>query len=211
VFPFDLKRLEMTEETHRRWDIIFKWFGLVAVLASAYWTVHSYNQSRASELEQQKYTQKKDEEARTKDQNSFIFQHQATLYFDTARAAATLATAIDPSARDKKAISLKALNDARERFAQLYWGELVIVEDRRVELAMITFQRCLLKQGVNCIRGSVDEFNKPIAPDKLTDAGDPTLQNFSLEIGACVRTALQEGRNIQFGQVKSAITACPYD
>jgi hypothetical protein len=67
----------MTEETHRQWDIIFKWLGLVAVLASAWWTVHSYNQSRALELLQQKYTQQKDEEARTKDQNSFVFQRSS--------------------------------------------------------------------------------------------------------------------------------------
>jgi len=201
----------MTEETHRRWDIIFKWLGLVAVLASAWWTVHSYNQSRALELSQQKYTQQKDEEARTKDQNSFVFQHQATLYFDTARAAATIATALDPHALDRKAITANALRDARERFAQLYWGELVIVEDRRVELAMITFQRCLLKKGENCARADVDEYGKRIEPDKLNAGGDANLQNLSLEIGACVRTALHEGRKIQFGQVKSAITACPYD
>jgi len=201
----------MTEETHRRWDIVFKWLGLVSVLASAAWTVHSYNQSRALELEQQKYTQQKDEEARTKDQNSFVFQHQATLYFDTARAAATIATALDPNALDRKTVTAKALIDARERFAQLYWGELVIVEDRRVELAMITFQRCLLKNGKNCARADVDEYGKRLEPEKLNAGGDANLQNLSLEIGACVRTALQEGRKIQFGQVKSAITACPYD
>jgi hypothetical protein len=112
----------------------------VAVLASAWWTVHSYNQSRALELVQQKYTQQKDEEARTKDQNSFVFQHQATLYFETARAAATIATALDPKAVDRNTITANALKDARGRFAQLYWGELVIVEDRRVDLRRLRFK-----------------------------------------------------------------------
>jgi len=198
----------MTEDTHRNWDIIFKWFGLVAVLASAWWTVHKYRGDRALELAQQAYAQQKDEEARTKDQNAFVFQHQATLYLDAAKAAATIATAIDPNAKDQKAISAKTLNDARERFAQLYWGELVIVEDRRVELAMISFQRCLLQKGINCVRVDKNEYDKPIKPDTEVE---PTLQNLSLEIGACIRTALQEGRRIQFGQVKSAITTCPYD
>jgi hypothetical protein len=123
----------------------------------------------------------------------------------------SIVVALDPKALDRKAITAKALKDARERFAQLYWGELVIVEDRRVELAMITFQLCLLKNGENCARADVDEYGKRIEPDKLNAGGAANLQNLSLEIGACVRTALQEGRKIQFGQVKSAITACPYD
>ena len=201
----------MTEETHRTWDIIFKWLGLVGVLASAWWTVHSYNQNRALELAQQKYTQQKDEEARTKDQNAIVFQHQATLYFDAAQAAATIATAMDPTALDRNAITPKALKDAQERFVQLYWGELVIVEDRRVELAMIAFQRCLIKKGAKCKRVDVNEYDKPIDTKKLGAEAKPSLQNLSLEIGACTRTALQEDRKIQFGHVKSAITVCPYD
>lgn len=194
----------MDENTHRKWDIIFKWIGLFAVLASAWWTVHKYREDRSFELKQL-------EEARTKDQNSFIFQHQATLYFDASRAAATLATSIDPKASDAKAIDAKTLRNARERFAQLYWGELVIVEDRRVELAMIAFQRCLLKEGVACERVNVNQYERPIDTKKLDAESKPTLQNLSLEIGACTRTALQEGRGIRFGQVKSAITTCPYD
>jgi hypothetical protein len=200
----------MTEDTHRTWDIIFKWLGLVAVLASAWWTVHSYRQARASELQQQIYTQQKDEEARTKDQNSLIFQHQATLYFDTARSAATIATATDPNALDRNAIDPNKLKEARERFAELFWGELAMIEDRRVELATISFQQCLLKNGVKCARAPVpkEESNGDIAQRDIDI--EPTLRNLSLEIGACTRSALQEGRNIQFGQLKSAITECPY-
>jgi len=204
----------MTEETHRRWDIIFKWFGLVSVLASASWTVHSYRQSRASELEQQKYTQQKDAEARTKDQNSFVFQHQATMYFELVQATATIASALDPNALDAGSIEPKTLKDARERFAQLFWGELVPIEDRRVELATIAFQRCLLIKGIGCERVDVTQHNKPII---TTNLDDPNLQNFSLEIGACVRSALEEERGIKFSlvdsplKVKTAITACPYD
>jgi hypothetical protein len=114
----------MTEQMHRRWDIIFRWFGLLSVLASAYWTVHSYSQSRVSELEQQKYAQQKDAEVRTKDQNALVFQHQATLYFDAVKATAAIATAMSPKTLDANAIDPKTLKDARERFAQLFWSEL---------------------------------------------------------------------------------------
>jgi hypothetical protein len=130
----------MNEDTHRQWDIIFKWFSLVAVLAGASWTVYKYRDDRQVDLDHQKQATASAEESRKHELNSYIFQHQATLYFDTARAAATIATAISPKGENKKFISAKTLNDAQERFSQLYWGELVVVEDRRVELAMIAFQ-----------------------------------------------------------------------
>ena len=76
---------------------------------------------------------------------------------------------------------------------------------------MIAFQGCLLKGGVNCERVDVNEYGKPIDRDKLDERVKPTLQNMSLVIGVCIRTALQEGRKIKFGQVKAAITTCPYD
>ncbi len=188
----------MDENTHRKWDVIFKWFGLLVVLGSAWWTVHKYREDRSNEAMQL-------EAARTKEQNAFVFQHQATLYFDASRAAATLATSNDG----------KALKDAGERFRQLYWGELVVVEDRRVELAMIAFQRCLISKakdkGADCERSPVNQRGQSIDIEKLNAEVPPTLQDLSLEIGACMRTALQQGRGISFGKVEPAITTCPYD
>jgi hypothetical protein len=200
----------MDEATHRKWNIIFKWFSLFAVLASGWWTVYKYREDRFIESAQRQEQRKRDDEARAKDQNSYVFQHQATLYFDTARAAATLATALDPNASDRNAIDANTLKDARIRFAQLYWGELVITEDRRVELAVIAFQRCLLKKGVRCERVEENQYRQPIDTKKLAAETAATLQTLSLEIGACMRTALQD-RDIQFGNVKSAITLCPYN
>lgn len=145
-----------------------------------------------------------------KEQNSFVFQHQATLYFDATRAAATIATGIaeGTGVGDQKTISEKTLQDARERFAQLYYGEMAAVEDRRVELAMISFQSCLLLKGIACKRERVNQYGDP--NDHEIDT-EPALQNLALEIGACTRTALEQGRGIQLGLVKPAITRCPYD
>jgi hypothetical protein len=192
----------MDENTHRMWDITFKWIGLIGVLASAWWTVHKYREDKATEAT-------KSEEARKREQDSFILQHQATLYFDASRAAATLATSKDA----------KNLHDARERFNQLYWGELVTVEDRRVELAMIAFQNCLLKRdkdkNATCERVSVNEYDQPLNLEKLSKDSEPVLENLSLEIGACTRTALKNAWKIEFGleraSTKQAITTCPYD
>ena len=202
----------MDEATHRKWDIIFKWFGLVGVLAGGWWTVYTYRHSRDSELEQQKYTQKKDEEARTKEQNSFIFQHQANLYFEAARTAATLATALDPASDDRRAMGSSTLAKDRERFEQLYWGELVVVEDRRVEMAMVAFRSCLQNHGKKCERPQVNQHGQPIDPTLLKKVGEEaTLSRLALELAACTRSALQEDRKIQFGAVQVALSVCPYD
>jgi hypothetical protein len=168
----------MNEDAHRTWDIIFKWLGLVGILGSAWWTVHTYRESR------------------TKDQNSFIFQHQATLYFDAARTAATLATSKDG----------KELRDATARFEQLYWGELVVVEDRRTELAMIAFRDCLT--GTNCKRRSRNQYDKTLDSEIKIESDLPDL---SLDLGACVRSALKKDRDIVFGEVTPVKTFCPYD
>jgi hypothetical protein len=201
----------MDENTKRMWDVIFKWIGLFGVLASAWWTVHTYRADKLSESEKLATARidelKKSDMARTNEQNSFIFQQQATLLLDAPRAASALATSKDP----------KSLQDARQRFNQLYWGELVVVEDRRVELAMIAFQRCLLlkdkKKTASCagVRPDQNQHKKPIDIQQLDVDVQPTLENLSLEIGACARTALIEGRKVTFGQVEPAITTCPYD
>src|SRR5580698_7105362 len=65
--------------------------------------------------------------------NAFIFQKQADLYFEASKCAATIATSADPAVVDA----------AKARFDELYYGELVVVEDRRVELAMIAFDEGL--------------------------------------------------------------------
>ena len=191
----------MTEDNHRLWDIIFKWFGLVAVLASAWWTVYKYRQDRMVDLDHQKRSAEDLENARKNELNSYIFQNQAKLYFDATRAAATLATSRDP----------KELKDARGRFNQLYYGELVVVEDRRVELAMIVFGNCINGNGRDCVRSNTDKNDNPVLPEKLARYGPPTLRNLSLELAACMRSALQDDRDIQFGTKEFGTTTCPYD
>jgi hypothetical protein len=154
------------------------------------------------QLDQQKYQQNQDKIARTKDQNSFIFQRQASLYFDAAQAAATIALA----ASDNKIVDQKSLNEAKARFKELYLGQLVLVEDRRVELAMIAFGRCLDSATGTCKRPTQTQSGRMVQ-----DLAPASLVNLSLELSACTRSALEEDRGIQFGEVKKSLTVCPYD
>jgi hypothetical protein len=98
----------MDENAHRKWDIVFKWIGLLTIAVGASWTVYIYFENKTDEF-------RKQQEASKRDHDSYIFQHQAALYFDATRAAGALATSHDS----------KVLADARQRFDQLYWGELV--------------------------------------------------------------------------------------
>ena len=176
----------------------------------AAWTIYTYQDTKRDELEQQKYSQKKDEQMRTKEQNEAVFNDQASIYLDVSQAAATLALAVDPDSDDAKAIESGTVKKARQEFEQFYWGKMVVVEDRRVEIAMVKFRECLLAKGKNCERGDEDQHGNPIREEVIGKLDDPTLLDLSLELSACMRSAL-EHRKIEFGAVEQALTFCPYD
>jgi hypothetical protein len=119
---------------------------------------------------------------------------------EAARAASTLAISSDPT----------KIEAATTRFRELYFGELVVVEDRRVELAMIAFESCLEQTG--CIRRDHDQHGNLLTAETLATKYGPAIRtNLSLELSACIRTALQQDRGIQFGNTANAQTTCPYD
>jgi hypothetical protein len=60
-------------------------------------------------------------------------EHQLELYIAASRSGATIASSDDE----------KAVRDARQRFWELYWGELSMVEDQEVESAMARFGEAL--------------------------------------------------------------------
>jgi hypothetical protein len=94
----------------------------------------------------------------------------------------------------------------------LYWGELVVVEDRRVELAMINFGRCVDLGGKDCFRLVKDDENgNPIPAERLALLGPRLIDNFSLELAACIRSALKKDRGIDFGKLADPRSDCPYD
>ena len=70
---------------------------------------------------------KKQAETRRIEATKPFLDRQLKLYTEATQSAATLATTEDPSER---AAAIK-------RFWSLYWGELALVEDKRVEAAMV--------------------------------------------------------------------------
>jgi hypothetical protein len=88
-----------------------------------------------------------------------FLERQLKLYTEATQAAATLATSKSPQEVDA----------ASKRFWNLYWGELALVEDRRVEAAMVQFGRAL-----------------------ETGSASPQLQQASLALAHACRDSLAE-------------------
>jgi hypothetical protein len=81
-------------------------------------------------------TQRGQAETRRVEATRPFLDRQLTLYTDATRAAATMATSTSP----------EEIAAAKNKFFLLFWGELVMVEDRDVETAMVEF-RDALNQG----------------------------------------------------------------
>ena len=78
-------------------------------------------------------TQRGQAETRRVEATRPFLDRQLTLYTDATKAAATIATSKLP----------EEIAAARNKFFLLFWGELVMVEDRHVESAMVEFRNAL--------------------------------------------------------------------
>ena len=81
-------------------------------------------------------TQRNQAETRRIEATRPFLDRQLKLYTEATQAAATLATS--PSKEE--------ISSAKQRFWSLYWGELALVEDKRVEAAMVQLGRAI-EQG----------------------------------------------------------------
>lgn len=192
----------MNKTKGTNWDLIVKIVGLIALLASGLWTLYKFRADRRVDLDRQFQAQQTEAKLRADELNRFIFERQAGLYLEAAQAASTIATSNNKA--EKKA--------ANNKFYELYFGQLVVVEDRRVELAMIEFSHCLNKNGVGCSRTiKTNQDEKPLSPDLVARLSAATLDNLSLELAACIRSSLKADRGIDFGKLIDPVSHCPYD
>jgi hypothetical protein len=106
--------------TFDRWIIIV---GIFGVIINFVWDKYEYFQNERRQIENRRIEATKP-----------FLERQLKLYTDVSVAAATLATSNDEGEWDA----------AVKRFWSLYWGELALVEDTRVEEAMVE-----LGKGIN--------------------------------------------------------------
>ena len=69
----------MDEAVLKRWDLVVKIVGLGALIASGIWTLYKFRQDRQVDLRNRAEEVRRDEAARSKELNSFVFQRQTEL------------------------------------------------------------------------------------------------------------------------------------
>lgn len=118
-----------------------RWFAIAIVLAVALWggitmvnTIRTQTESRQIEA-----------------RRPFI-ERQLKLYTEATQVAAVIATSADQT----------RVEASRQRFWELYWGELSLVEDRGVETAMVRFGKCLNAKG-DCAQSELQQASLALA------------------------------------------------
>ena len=103
-------------------ETLIKWVSTLVAVGGLIWGITSFL-----------ITSRVQAETRQLEARKPFLERQLTLYTEVTQNAAILATSND----------LDAIEQARQRFWELYWGELSMVENRGVEIAMIKFGKCL--------------------------------------------------------------------
>jgi hypothetical protein len=105
--------------------------------------IYQFRAQQGEAFRRQESELKRANDAKEQEFRKPFWEKQLHLYFDASEAASTLATSTDK----------RRIESAQERFWQLYWGPLAVVEDAgldleddkdaKVEAAMVAFGNCL--------------------------------------------------------------------
>lgn len=104
----------------------------IAALAFA-WGVWQYFRSERDKHEQLRAERKRDAHHRRIEATRPFLEKQLEFYLEATRVAAIIAVS-----KEEKAVCA-----ATHRFKELFWGELALVEDEKVEIAMLGFKSAL--------------------------------------------------------------------
>ena len=112
---------DLSDAKQKLWETRLKIIAALGVIIGGWWAVHSYNTTAEREL------------------RKAFWEKQIVLYFEASEATTAIATLPPDSPARKIAI---------DRFWQLYFGPLRVVEDdENVGNAMISFGVCLTRPG----------------------------------------------------------------
>jgi hypothetical protein len=124
----------MTRLTFDHW---LKILGLFGALASFVWGVYQWRVKSDQELAQARFEADRVAASRKIEATKPFLERQLKLYTEVSQVAATLSTSSDTAERGR----------ANKRFWELYWGELALVENREVEVAMVEIGEALGRSG----------------------------------------------------------------
>lgn len=146
-------------------ELARKFLLILGPIGVALWTVFEFSAS-----------------ARIEARKPFL-ERQLGLCLEATRVAAIIATATDEEHRKK----------ANDRFWELYWGELVIVENNEVKTAMNNFKHALDKL----------QTNTPLNPERPESSiQGPQLETLSLLLGEKCRDLIAESWDTELEALK---------
>ncbi len=118
-----------------------RWIAIAIVLAVALWGGITMVSTFQTQIETRQIEARKP-----------FLDRQLTLYTEATQVAAIIATSDDP-------VQVAA---SRQRFFELYWGELSLVENRGVEIAMVNFRNCLMSKDA-CSKDALQQASLKLA------------------------------------------------
>lgn len=114
-------------------DEALKLIGALGALLSFAWGVWVWRDQSNTRLQQARAESESAAESRRVEATKPFLERQLKLYTEASQVAALIATSNDAAQVAK----------STERFWQLYWGELALVENREVEAAMVQYGNAL--------------------------------------------------------------------
>ena len=119
----------MTEEQHRKWDIIIKAIvtPIIAVI-TVFVGIYQYTDGQKKSLE-------KEYELKKIERQEKILEEKTALYKETRQILSFLSTNEDPGS--------DLYESKKKRFWELYWGDLAAVESPDIESLMVRFGNSL--------------------------------------------------------------------
>lgn len=114
-------------------DEALKLIGALGALLSFAWGVWVWRDQSKTRLEQARAESESAAESRRVEATKPFLERQLKLYTEASQVAAQIATSNDAAVVAK----------STDRFWQLYWGELALVENREVEAAMVQYGNAL--------------------------------------------------------------------
>ena len=153
----------------KAWEVTIKGVSALAAIGTVFYGVWTYLDQRGLEIKQKKL----EIEAMVRNSKSVFLTKQFELYVEAVAVVSRLATSYDYATRDTDLA----------RFWELYWGELGMVEDQKVEGAMVKFRDILIK-----------------VTDKIpSEENKKEMKDSSLNLAHCVSESLEDSWGYEFG------------
>ncbi len=123
----------MSEHTRSTVEIGLKTLSPLLAVAAFLWGIYTYQDTAQQQLAAQKEDAERTAQTRRIEATRPYLNKQLELYTEVTKVTATIATSADGAKVEK----------ATQRFKELYWGELALVERSDVARAMISFREAL--------------------------------------------------------------------